>query len=81
MRRMWSIRFHRSFPTISRNSPSFIRFTRVSCQGLTSALSTEYIHLTPHSIARRQLSIQAARSMCRIFSAATAAGAKEVNWG
>ena len=79
--RMKSIRRRRFASTTSRNSSVPMRLTSLSSQGSLSSPSTEYIHLTAASIALRQLSTQAAGSICNIFSAETATSAKEVNLG
>ena len=72
IRRMRSILFHISSPTISRNVLSFSRFTRVALCGGSRSWSTEYIHFTPSSKAARQVSTQDAVFMEYIFSAAMA---------
>ena len=48
---------------------------------MTNPPSTEYIHLTANSIARRQLRTHAAGSMDRIFSADSAIGANAAKDG
>ena len=62
---------------MSRNSLAFINVESLSSQGMVRSLSTEYIHLTANSMARRQLSTLESRSICSRFSAATAVDAKE----
>lgn len=67
--RMSSLPRQTSLSTISRKSSLHIRFFRLSGHGKVRSASTEYIHLTINSIARRQFIIQADGSICSIFSA------------
>ncbi len=78
---MKSIRRQISTPTTVRNSSVFIRLTNVSWYDATRLLSTEYIHLTANSIARRQLIILASASISKMSSAETATSAKDANRG